>query len=111
MTMAGTIDQLSSLAHPSWREAVTRAARVRTNVVPDTQIRSRQAGLVVLDRSLVQMAQATGLAAYTRQVQQYTLWKEAAQARPVRMVGAAPTSAGWAAKERPAKGALLDLQL
>ncbi|HYF80092.1 MAG TPA: hypothetical protein VD973_23520 [Symbiobacteriaceae bacterium] len=109
--MAGTIDQLSSLAHPSWREAVTRAARVRTNLVPDTQLRTRQAGLVILDRSPVQMAQATGFAAYTRQVQQYTLWKEAAQARPVRTVSAAPSAAGWAARERQAKGALIDLRL
>lgn len=109
--MAGTIDQISSLAHPSWREAVSRAARVRTHVVPDTQLRTRQAGLVVLDRSLIQLQQATGFAAYTRQVEQYSLWKEAAEARPVRTISPAPAQAARAARERPAKGALLDLRL
>ncbi|MDF2629057.1 MAG: hypothetical protein K0R39_2888 [Symbiobacteriaceae bacterium] len=113
--MASTIDQISSLAHPSWREAVTRTARSRTNVVPDSQLRTRQVGLVVLDRSLIQMAQATGAAAYARQAQQYSLWKEAAAARPVRAIApGAGAVAGWAApgsRSAPAKGALLDLRL
>lgn len=109
--MAGTIDQISSLAHPSWREAVTRTARSRTNVVPDTQLRTRQVGLVLLDRSLVQMAHMTGLAAYTRQVQQYALWKEAADARPVRTMSPDRAEATWTAKDGPTTGTHLDLRL
>lgn len=109
--MASTIDQISSLAHPSWREAVTRVARSRTNLVPDTQLRARQVGLVVLDRSLVQMAQSTGFAAYTRQVDQYKRWQEAAAARPVRTVPPGAGRAQWVAREKPATGILLDLRL
>lgn len=103
--MAGTIDQMSILAHPSWREAVARTARQRTLAVPDTRLRSRQAGLVVIAGSLVQSARTTGVAAYARQQEQYSLWKAAADSRPRRAV-TVPTPA----RDR-GTGLYLDLKL
>jgi hypothetical protein len=71
------------------------------------------------------MAQATGAAAYARQAEQYTLWTEAAAARPVRSMardatGGRSAAALWATPasgspsrttSAPAKGTLLDLRL
>lgn len=104
MGMASTIDQISSAAL-SRREAITRAARQRIVQVPDRPIRSRQVGYIVIDRVLTRPEQTSGFAAYARQAEQYTRWKEAAGSHPVRRVELASNTLP------AAKGTHLDLRL
>lgn len=103
--MAATIDMISALAHPSWREAVTRAARERVSRIPDTTLRATQVGYAALSMALPRTRE-TGIAAYARQREQYNLWKETSTYRPVRV-----TPPTIAANRPPATGAVLDLKL
>ena len=80
--MATTVDPVGTLATPSRREALARAARHRILLVPDAPLRSRQIGLTVLNQALASSPQTTGLTAYAREKEQFTRWKEAADSRP-----------------------------
>jgi len=84
--LATTIDAVSSVAGLSRREAVARTVRQRVLLVPDTPLRSRQVGLTVMNQALAGSGLRTGLAAYLRQQEQVSRWKEAADSRPVREV-------------------------
>ncbi|HWI65993.1 MAG TPA: hypothetical protein VNT75_29545 [Symbiobacteriaceae bacterium] len=104
--MATTIDTISSLAHSSWRDAATRAARSRVSRIPDTALRSRQVGYAVMDMGLTRTWRESGIAAYSRQQEFYDHWKEAASSRPVRSV---PVPGPDRAPAQ--RGALLDVKL